>query len=90
MIKEDTEVSKISPSLPPEEQFQIAREEKINSYLTELSRVQERISELGENVSKEALFSLKVSKELLVDCYFSLPYLKKYIEVIKYNHADVV
>ena len=79
MIIEDTEVSKISPALSPETQFQMAREEKISSHLNSLSAFQERISELGENVPDQALHALKTYKGLLVDCYFSLPYLKKYI-----------
>ena len=80
MIVEDTEVTKISPDLPPETQFQMAREEKISSHLNNISGIQERISELGENVPEKTLHFLKTNKGLLVDCYFSLPYLKKYIE----------
>lgn len=90
MIIEDTEVSKISPALSPETQFQMAREEKISSHLNSLSGFQERISELGENVPDKALQALKTYKGLLVDCYFSLPYLKKYIEWNYKELADPV
>lgn len=90
MIIEDTEVSKISPALSPETQFQMAREEKISSHLNSLSGFQERISELGENVPDQALHALKTYKGLLVDCYFSLPYLKKYIEWNYKELADPV
>lgn len=80
MVTEDIEVSKVSPALTPESQFQLEREEQINSCLGEISRIQNRISELGDNVTEDMLNTLKTGKRLLVDCYFSLPYFKKYIE----------
>ena len=80
MVTEDIEVSKVSPALTPESQFQLEREEQINNCLGEISRIQKRISELGDNVTEDMLNTLKTCKRLLVDCYFSLPYFKKYIE----------
>lgn len=73
----------IEPAAPPSEQFKQERQVFISRHIDDIADAQQKMADniTGTKESREFdKFRLETSKKALVNCYFSFPYLEKYIE----------